>query len=102
MDFVKILILVLYIQNVLGFFNPYQPQNMDTVSISWPYYYYPTYLQMKQFHVSLFLVALFYKLQSRQKLFGCKLLQVQTLPVKNNYLELAMHAQIDGTMKTIT
>ena len=58
MEFVNFLVLVVHVQNVQGFFKPYQTQNMDGVSVAWPFYY-PTYHQPpNHFHVSLFFILL--------------------------------------------
>ena len=60
MELLNIFAFLAYIQNVQGFFNPYQMPYLREVPVSWPYnyYYYPTYPQQpEQIHVSLFLVA---------------------------------------------
>ena len=50
---------LVFIQNIQGFFNPYEPLYLREVPVVWPYsyYYYPAYphpQQPKQIQVSLF------------------------------------------------
>ena len=60
MELLNIFALLVYIQIVQGFFNPYQIPYLKAVPVLWPYnhYYYTAYPQQpKYFQVSLFSVA---------------------------------------------
>ena len=55
MELLNIFAFLAYIQNVQGFFNPYQMPYLKEVPVLWPYnYYYPAYHQQpRHFQVSL-------------------------------------------------
>ena len=60
MELLNIFALLVYIQIVQGFFNPYQIPYLKAVPVLWPYnhYYYTAYPQQpKYFQVSLFFVT---------------------------------------------